>query len=90
MPFPGKEEEKEKLSQLRLSAPAVAVLQANLSNLYLLSLALTDLLHSILVMPAAAVYSVLGRWTFGQNSCTVKAFSQTDIFIVSLVKTGEV
>ena len=39
------------------------------SNLLIVSLAVSDLLVALLVMPFAATYEVMGRWVLGQTFC---------------------
>ena len=39
------------------------------SNLLIVSLAVSDLLVAVLVMPLATAYEVKGRWVFGQPLC---------------------
>nr|XP_032809513.1 5-hydroxytryptamine receptor 1A-like [Petromyzon marinus] len=43
----------------------------NVANYLIGSLAVTDLLVSILVLPMAALYQVLDRWTLGQVVCDI-------------------
>lgn len=53
---------------------AVIALERNLQNVanYLIgSLAVTDLMVSVLVLPMAALYQVLNRWTLGQVPCDI-------------------
>ncbi|XP_032809514.2 5-hydroxytryptamine receptor 1A-like [Petromyzon marinus] len=53
---------------------AAIVLERSLQNVanYLIgSLAVTDLMVSVLVLPMAALYQVLGRWTLGQVVCDI-------------------
>ncbi|XP_038621507.1 5-hydroxytryptamine receptor 1A [Tachyglossus aculeatus] len=55
-----------------LCVVAAVALERSLHNVasYLIgSLAATDLLVSVLVLPMAALYQVLGRWTLGQAAC---------------------
>lgn len=40
-------------------------------NFYLVSLALTDLLMAVAVMPLAVHYNIKGRWTHGLIMCKV-------------------
>ncbi len=46
-----------------------------LSNVYLVSLALTDLLTGLLVMPLACYYTVVGEWMLGGIACKVSGVS---------------
>jgi len=39
------------------------------SNLLIVSLAVSDLLVAVLVMPLAVAYEVMGRWSYGQHVC---------------------
>jgi len=39
------------------------------SNLLIVSLAVSDLLVAVLVMPLAIAYEVMGRWSYGQHVC---------------------
>ncbi|CDQ62469.1 unnamed protein product [Oncorhynchus mykiss] len=53
---------------------AAIALERNLQNVgnYLIgSLAVTDLMVSVLVLPMAALYQVLNRWTLGQVPCDI-------------------
>uniref|UniRef100_UPI00358F6775 5-hydroxytryptamine receptor 1A-like n=1 Tax=Myxine glutinosa TaxID=7769 RepID=UPI00358F6775 len=53
---------------------AVVVLERalqNVANYLICSLAVTDLLVSVLVLPMAALYQVLERWTLGQVLCDI-------------------
>uniref|UniRef100_UPI00358F554F 5-hydroxytryptamine receptor 1A-alpha-like n=1 Tax=Myxine glutinosa TaxID=7769 RepID=UPI00358F554F len=43
----------------------------NVANYLIGSLAVADLLVSVLVLPLASLYQVLGRWTLGQDVCDV-------------------
>lgn len=43
----------------------------NVANYLIGSLAVTDLMVSVLVLPMAALYQVLNRWTLGQVSCDI-------------------
>ncbi|XP_019739034.1 5-hydroxytryptamine (serotonin) receptor 1A b [Hippocampus comes] len=43
----------------------------NVANFLIGSLAVTDLMVSVLVLPMAALYQVLNRWTLGQISCDI-------------------
>jgi len=39
------------------------------SNILIVSLAVSDLLVAVLVMPLAVAYEVMGRWSYGQHVC---------------------
>ena len=39
------------------------------SNLLIVSLAVSDLLVAVLVMPLAVAYEIMGRWSYGQHVC---------------------
>lgn len=43
----------------------------NVANYLIGSLAVTDLMVSVLVLPMAALYQVLDRWTLGQVTCDI-------------------
>ncbi|KAF7655352.1 hypothetical protein LDENG_00057410 [Lucifuga dentata] len=43
----------------------------NVANYLIGSLAVTDLMVSVLVLPMAALYQVLNRWTLGQITCDI-------------------
>ncbi|XP_074850372.1 5-hydroxytryptamine receptor 1A [Carettochelys insculpta] len=43
----------------------------NVANYLIGSLAVTDLLVSVLVLPMAALYQVLNKWTLGQVTCDI-------------------
>ncbi|XP_029372094.1 5-hydroxytryptamine (serotonin) receptor 1A b [Echeneis naucrates] len=43
----------------------------NVANYLIGSLAVTDLMVSVLVLPMAALYQVLNRWTLGQVTCDI-------------------
>uniref|UniRef100_A0A8D2IXV6 G-protein coupled receptors family 1 profile domain-containing protein n=1 Tax=Varanus komodoensis TaxID=61221 RepID=A0A8D2IXV6_VARKO len=47
------------------------------ANYLIGSLAVTDLMVSVLVLPMAALYQVLGKWTLGQVTCDI--FNSLDV-----------
>jgi 5-hydroxytryptamine receptor 7 len=49
------------------------------SNLLIVSLAVSDLLVAILVMPFATMYDIMGRWDLGQTVCD--AWTSLDVFL---------
>ena len=49
------------------------------SNLLIVSLAVSDLLVAILVMPFAAMYEVMGRWVLNQSFCD--AWTSLDVML---------
>ena len=52
-----------------VAAIALERYQQNVANYLIGSLAITDLLVSVLVLPMAALYQVLNKWTLGQVTC---------------------
>ena len=46
------------------------------TNIYIIALAISDLLSAIFVMPFAAGVLISGRWPFGKVLCQVNAFFQ--------------
>ncbi|KAM9820229.1 5-hydroxytryptamine receptor 1A-beta-like [Neosynchiropus ocellatus] len=46
----------------------------NVANYLIGSLAVTDLMVSVLVLPMAALYQILNRWTLGQIPCDIFIF----------------
>ena len=57
-------------------------------NLYILALAVSDLLSAIFVMPFAEGVLISGRWPFGQIVCQVHAFFSLFVVYVSPVTMG--
>ncbi|XP_039613967.1 5-hydroxytryptamine (serotonin) receptor 1A a [Polypterus senegalus] len=49
----------------------------NVANYLIGSLAVTDLMVSVLVLPMAALYQVLNKWTLGQVTCDI--FNSLDV-----------
>ena len=57
-------------------------------NLYILALAISDLLSAIFVMPFAAGVLVTGRWPFGETLCQILAFFGPYVLYVSPITMG--
>ncbi|KAL8608849.1 hypothetical protein ACOMHN_059482 [Nucella lapillus] len=47
------------------------ILTQSSTSVFLLSLALADMLISIMVMPFALVHDITGKWAFGSDFCTI-------------------
>ena len=58
------------------------------TNLYIIALAVSDLLSAIFVMPFAAGVLISGRWPFGEMVCQVHAFFSLFVVYVSPVTMG--
>ncbi|XP_063077506.1 5-hydroxytryptamine receptor 1A-like [Engraulis encrasicolus] len=54
-----------------ISAVALEKSLRSVTNYLIASLAVTDLLVSVLVLPLAAMYQVLNKWTLGQKTCDI-------------------
>ena len=44
------------------------------TNLYIIALAVTDLIAATLVMPPATGVLITGRWPFGETACQIHAY----------------
>ena len=58
------------------------------TNVYIVALAISDLLSSIFVMPLAAGILILGRWPFGGEVCQMQAFMAQFAVYISPVTMG--
>ena len=58
------------------------------TNIYIIALAISDLLSAIFVMPFAAGVLISGRWPFGKVLCQVNAFFSLFAVYVSPVTMG--
>ena len=58
------------------------------TNLYIIALAVSDLLSAIFVMPFVAGVLISGRWPFGEMICQVHAFFSLFVVYVSPVTMG--
>ena len=59
------------------------------TNLYIVALAISDLLCAIFVMPlAAGVLQISGRWPFGGTVCQMHAFMAQFVIYISPVTMG--
>ena len=58
------------------------------TNLYIVALAISDLLFAILVMPFAAGVFISGKWPFGETVCQMTAFFGPYVLYVSPVTMG--
>ena len=58
------------------------------TNLYIIALAVSDLLSAIFVMPFAAGVLISGKWPFGETICQVQAFFSLFAVYVSPVTMG--
>ncbi|KAK7101386.1 probable G-protein coupled receptor 101 [Littorina saxatilis] len=61
-----------------------SALRHSLSNFFVVSLCLCDLLAATLVVPAAALTFAVGEWPFGQVVCSVAGFSTSLFMFVSM------
>lgn len=55
------------------------------TNLYIIALAISDLLSAIFVMPLAVGVLISGKWVFGQTVCQMNAFLSLFVVYVSPV-----
>ena len=60
----------------------------NPSNLFMLSLAVTDLLAAIFVMPIACYYNIVGVWHLKLIGCQVCGLDAYCMYIVIRTKVG--
>ena len=58
------------------------------TNLYIMALAISDLLSAVFVMPFVTAVLVRGHWIFGEVICDVLAFFSAFIIYVSPVTMG--
>ena len=58
------------------------------TNLYIVALAISDLLSAIFVMPLAAGVLISGRWPFGGTVCQMHAFMAQLVVYISPVTMG--
>ncbi len=58
------------------------------TNLYIIALAISDLLPAIFVMPLAAGVLISSRWPFGETVCKMHAFFSLFVVYVSPVTMG--
>lgn len=58
------------------------------TNVYIVALAISDLLSAIFVMPLAAGVLISGRWPFGGTVCQMNAFISQFVVYVSPVTMG--
>ena len=58
------------------------------TNLYIIALAVTDLIAATLVMPPATGVLITGRWPFGETACQIHAFFSLFAVYVSPVTMG--
>ena len=58
------------------------------TNVYIVALAISDLLSAIFVMPLAAGVLISGRWPFGEALCQVHGFFSLFVVCISLVTMG--
>lgn len=58
------------------------------TNIYIVSLAISDLLSAIFVMPLVSGVLVSGRWPFGETVCQMHAFFSLFVVYVSPVTMG--
>ena len=58
------------------------------TNLYIVALAISDLLSAIFVMPLAAGVLISGRWPFGGTVCQMHAFMAQFVIYISPVTMG--
>ena len=70
------------LSVYRNSSPRTT------TNLYIIALAVTDLIAATLVMPPATGVLIAGRWPFGETACQIHAYFSLFVVYVSPVTMG--
>ena len=58
------------------------------TNLYIIALAVSDLLSAIFVMPFSAGALITGRWPFGEKVCELSGFFSVFVVYVSPVTMG--
>ena len=58
------------------------------TNLYIIALAVSDLLAAIFVMPLATGVLITGRWPFGETVCQIHAYFSLFVLYVSPVTMG--
>ena len=58
------------------------------TNLYIIALAVTDLIAATLVMPPATGVLITGRWPFGETACQIHAYFSLFAVYVSPVTMG--
>ena len=58
------------------------------TNLYIIALAVSDLIAATLVMPPATGVLITGRWPFGETACQIHAFFSLFAVYVSPVTMG--
>ena len=58
------------------------------TNVYIVALAISDLLSAIFVMPLAAGVLISGRWPFGEALCQMHAFFSLFVVYISPVTMG--
>ena len=59
------------------------------TNLYIIALAVTDLIAATLVMPPATGVLITGRWPFGETACQMHAyFSLFAVYISPVTVTS--
>ena len=58
------------------------------TNLYIVALALSDLLYAIFVMPLSTGVLITGRWPFGETLCQISGFITVFVVYVSPVTMG--
>ena len=58
------------------------------TNVYIVALAISDLLSAIFVMPIAAAVLISGRWPFGETLCQMHAFFTLFTVYISPVTMG--
>ena len=59
-----------------------------ITNLYIIALALSDLLAAIIVTPLSTGVLIAGRWPFGEMACQIHAFFSLFVIYVSPVTMG--
>ncbi|KAL9970571.1 hypothetical protein ACROYT_G022971, partial [Oculina patagonica] len=58
------------------------------TNIYIVALAISDLLSAIFVMPLAAGVLISSRWPFGETVCQMHAFFSLFVVYISPVTMG--
>ena len=58
------------------------------TNLYIIALAVSDLLSAVFVMPIGTAVLIAGKWNFGRITCQLHAFFSLFVIYVSSVTMG--
>ena len=58
------------------------------TNLYIIALAVSDLLSAVFVMPLSEIILFTGKWSFGEFTCQLHAFMNIFVIYVSPTTMG--